>query len=115
MKKIMTITIYTIKTADHYRLGAPAIHALTEPADISRAWISRAEYDLSEGYSVAESNGGALGIYNAGNIQPHDTYYAGPGCSGCHTYIFVPGPYLTPMQYCGIIKLNANDTPFDCA
>lgn len=33
----MTITIYTIRTEDHYRLGAPAVHTLAEPAGISRA------------------------------------------------------------------------------
>lgn len=59
------ITIYTIRTEDHYRLGTPAAHTLTEPETISRTWIDRAEYMLPKGYEVAASTDGTPAIYNA--------------------------------------------------
>ena len=61
----MTVIIYTIRTENHYQLGTPAAHTLDEPAGISREWITRAEYDMPDGYTVSRSNSGTHEIYNA--------------------------------------------------
>ena len=77
----MTITIYTIRIADHYRLGDPAIHVLEEPGSIDRTWIDRTEYELPSGYTAAMCQLGTLQIYNAsGHHCPlADSLWAGQG------------------------------------
>lgn len=60
-----TVVIYTIRTENHYDFGYPAIHTLEEPSDISRTWITRAEYVLPDGYHVSVSNSGTYEINNA--------------------------------------------------
>lgn len=60
----MNVIIYTVKGMDYYQLGIPAKHLLSEP-NISREWISRAEYALPDDYTVSESNDGMPEIYDA--------------------------------------------------
>lgn len=59
------ITIYAIKTADCYRFGWPTEYRLTEPYSLSREWITKAEYELPDGYEVAESSSGEPMIYDS--------------------------------------------------
>ena len=61
----MNTVIYTVRTEDHYRFGFPACHLLDEPSTLSRAWITRAEYILPDGYTTSRCKNGTLEIYNA--------------------------------------------------
>lgn len=66
-----SITIFAIKTADCYQFGRPAEYRLTEPYSLSREWITKAEYELPDGYEVAENAVGEPTIYDTkGNRCP---------------------------------------------
>ena len=65
------VTIFAIKTADCYQFGWPASYRLEEPHSLSREWITKAEYELPDGYEVAENAVGEPTIYDAkGNRCP---------------------------------------------
>lgn len=59
----MTATLYIIKDADGYRLGADPVIRLWEPESVSRTWIRRVTVELPNGYKVAENYYGEPNIY----------------------------------------------------
>lgn len=59
-----TVTVYTIRTADHHRFGLPADIRLYVPAGVELTWVDRAEYELPEGYRVGLTRCDEPVIYN---------------------------------------------------
>lgn len=62
----MTATLYIIKGADAYRLGADPVVRLWEPESISRTWIRRVTVDMPEGFRVADNAYDEPCIYRGG-------------------------------------------------
>ncbi|WP_195984091.1 hypothetical protein [Clostridium sp. D33t1_170424_F3] len=75
MKENKTITIYRCTSEERCQFRKQDAFTLNEPQSVSRIWYDPEEYNLPDGFIVAECVGGGKAIYNAAG--EHCTLTAG--------------------------------------